>query len=356
MRGRGLAIAAAAAVGMPSLAAAASHEDTWQGAAFVWENDYFGRDKIHTDRWYTNGIHYAWSYRRSATPPPAFQWVREFGKLVGVRSGTGEPTAAGFIGQNMYTPKEISLTTQQLNDRPYAGMLTAGIGSFAYLGDAHRALELRLGVVGPASMAEELQTGFHKLIRDEPPLGWDFQVRPRLAMQASWMHTERFRRALPDWAGIHLHGRVTVGSVKNLAAAGVTFVAGERDRVFGAPDEGDFFAVDFNERSNGFTHPWLKRVTLFGQLQGSAVASNYLIEGRTFGPQPQIDLKRTAWMATLGASVRMSKQWRLEYRVKRRSAEFSSQFPGPNDRMHSYGEVRIVKDFDQSSGPESQPL
>lgn len=347
------------AVLSPMTGLAAEAEDTWQGAAFVWENDYFGRDKIHTDRWYTNGMHYAWSYRRGTQVARPFELVRQLGKeYFGVTSDTGDPTVGGFVGHNIYTPKDIEPTTQQIFDRPYAGILSFGVGSFGYRGASHRALDLRIGVVGPAALGRQVQAGFHELIKDDPPNGWHLQVRPRLAVQASLMHTERWLDlpVLPTWAALHGHGRVTVGSVKNTIASGLTLVAGETKRVLGAPDEGDFFAVDFNERENQFTTPWLKRATLFAQIQVAAVGSNYLIEGRTYGPQPQIELKRNTWMATLGASVRLSQKWRLEYRVKRRSAEFLSPFPGPNDRMHSYGEVRIVKDFDSSSGPETTPF
>jgi lipid A 3-O-deacylase len=341
---------------------AADPEDAWQGAAFVWENDYFGRDRIHTDRWYTNGMHYAWSYRRGQAIAAPFRWVREFGReYLGIESDTrgGEPTAAGFIGHNIYTPKDIEVTTQQIHDRPYAGQLTFGIGSFAYRGDWHKALELRIGVVGPAALGGEVQRTFHKIIKDDPPLGWHLQVRPRPVIQASLMATKRFRDlpVLPAWAALHWHGRATVGSIKNVLATGATLVAGERDRVFGAPDEGDFFAVDFNQRANYFPRDsFMRRVTFFAQVQAAAVGSNYLIEGKTYGPRPQIELKHGTWMAAIGASIRLSNAWRLDYRVKRRSSEFLSAFPGSNDKMHSYGEVRLSKDFHISSGPEEMQL
>lgn len=366
----------------------AQTEERLQGIAIVWENDFYGLAKTNTDRWYSNGMHGAWSYRRGASLSPPFVWVRSIGKELGVVSTTpneslmntagnlpAEPTAAGFIGHNIYTPTHIRVTTQQIYDRPYAGLLTFGIGSFAYCRndaqahcrDAHRALDLRVGVVGPGAFGERVQTGFHKIINNPPPEGWALQVRPRLALQASYMHTERFNKEnpglefLPRWAGIHWHGRVTAGTVKNLAATGVTFIAGERDRVFGAPDEGDAFAVDFNERTNYFrsdadADSWLKRVSLLAQFQVAGVASNYLITGKTYGPQPQIQLKHGVWMATLGASVKLGHQTRMEFRLKRRSVEFTSPFLGSNEKIHSYGELRYVWDFDPKSSGRRESL
>jgi hypothetical protein len=336
--------------------ASADPASSWQGGAFVLENDWLGRGKVLEDRWYTNGAHFGWSYRRDAPLAAPFEWFRHVAEShLDVRSDTGPPTIAGFVGQNIYTPKDIQLATPQAHDRPYAGLLTFGFDAFAYRGNGHRALDLRVGVAGPAAGGGEIQSGFHRLIHSDLPNGWHLQVRPRPVLQASYMHTERYRDLplLPEWAAIHWHGRVTGGTVRNVLATGLTIVAGERDRVFGAPDEGDFFALDFNERRNYFPSGWLQRVSVIAQAQVSGVASNYLIEGKTYGPQPQIELKRRTWMATLGASIRLNEGWRFEYRIKRRSAEFISPALAPTDRIHTYGEVRFVKDFDFSPGNES---
>lgn len=345
---------AAACIGTPA-AAAPSDEGDLQGWSLVLENDFFGRATTSTDRWYTNGVHYAHSYRKGRPVHRPLELVGEIGReYFGVRGQDGHSTtAAEFFGHNIYTPNDLDPSTPQVYDRPYAALLFYGMGSFAYHGDQHRAFDLRIGVVGPAAGGDEVQSGIHRLIKDGLPNGWAYQVRPRLALQGTLTHTQRFfdRGPLPHWGAIHLHGRATVGTIKNVAAVGITFVAGEKTRVFGAPDEGDFLAVDFHNRQNHFRASWLRRSTFFAQMQMSAVASNYLIEGRTYGPQHEIELKRGVWMSTFGISQRLSREWRLEYRIKRRSAEFKAAQPyGRNGQIQSYGEVRLVRDYD--AGPD----
>jgi lipid A 3-O-deacylase len=346
-----LALCATASIAAP--AAAPAPEGDLQGWSLALENDFFGRATISTDRWYTNGLHYAHSYRKGRPLHRPLELVREMGReYFGVKSTNGNAsTAAESFGHNIYTPNDVDPSTPQVYDRPYAALLYYGLGAFAYDGNAHRAIDLRIGVVGPAAGGDELQSGIHRLIDDGLPNGWAYQVRPRLALQGTWTHTQRYvdQPQLPHWGAIHLHGRATVGTVKNLVAAGITFVAGEKTRVFGAPDEGDFVAVDFNNRQNSFRAGWLRRTTFFAQMQMAAVASNYLIEGRTYGPRPEIELKRGVWMSTFGVSQRLSREWRLEYRIKRRSAEFKAAEPyGRNGQIQSYGEVRLVRDYDAS--------
>jgi hypothetical protein len=146
---------------------------------------------------------------------------------------------------------------------------------------------------------------------------------------------------------IHGTGRATLGTLKNNLSLGLTAIAGEKDRVLGMPDEGDFMAVDFNGRGNDLPPP-LDRLTVFAQVQWTAVGSNHFITGRTYGPRPEIELRRSVLMQTLGVSWRFSQRSRLEYRIKRRSHEFSSREPlAPDDDYHSYGEVRWVVDLER---------
>lgn len=322
-----------------------------QGSFFAIENDYLGRTKVHTDRWYTNGLLYARSYQRDK-PPALLAAALELGRRqFGLLADTEGPTTTLFIGQNIYTPSDIERSDPQIFDRPWGGWLFAGTGLSLFDGPRHRSVEIKLGVVGPASMAEQVQRGIHKLIDDDDPAGWRNQLRPRLGVQASYMLTHRWNDAdlalLPRWAGVHGHVRGTLGTVKTLGAVGLTLVAGERDRVFGAPDEGDYLAADFSKRDPSRI-PFLfgSRLTLFLQAQWAAVAYNHFITGRTYGePQPQIELKRSNLMMTLGFSVQASRSCRIEYRVKRRTPEFTVPGQARDDSYHSYGELRLVRDL-----------
>ncbi|HEU4458084.1 MAG TPA: lipid A deacylase LpxR family protein [Methylibium sp.] len=330
--------------------AAAGEDACLQGLLFSIENDYLGRGRFNTDRWYTNGLHAAWSYRRDeACTGPGTRAARALGNVVTPLGGDlpDAPDIYFGFGQNIYTPQDITIAEPQPDDRPWAGYLYGVVGSAAERGGGrHEAVELKLGLVGPASQAAGLQRWFHdKVIHDDEPRGWPNQLRPRLAAQLNYTFTQRWTDIglLPDWAGVHGHLRASLGRPRTLAALGLTLVAGEKERVFGAPDEGDHLGLDFREHANhlpGLLH----RLTVYAQAQVAGVAYNQFISGTSFGPQSEVKPRRAVVMTTLGFSWRTGGTSRLEYRVKWRSRDFEPPADAPTDRVQRYGELRWVVD------------
>ena len=81
--------------------------------------------------------------------------------------------ASLLLGQNIYTPADTTSYQLVAEDRPYAGWLYFGFGFAANQGSRrYDKLELEIGVVGPLSFAEEVQTFWHSLF------GLDFDVIP----------------------------------------------------------------------------------------------------------------------------------------------------------------------------------
>ena len=98
-----------------------------------------------------------------------------------------------FVGQEGFTPTELSDADIRPLDRPYAGTLYVGArgglwrgpesGPAWGRGGAWR-YEALLGLIGPAALGEEQQTGIHRAIEDEIPLGWRHQIRNGLLLDA----------------------------------------------------------------------------------------------------------------------------------------------------------------------------
>src|SRR3546814_15174227 len=76
----------------------------------------------------------------------------------------------------MYTPDDVALRNPPLDDRPYAGWLYGSVGLIAETGRRLDQLELTLGVVGPASLAEQTQKLIHEITDSQEPRGWDTQL------------------------------------------------------------------------------------------------------------------------------------------------------------------------------------
>ena len=167
---------------MWSLPALASDETETGTLSLVFENDLF----YDTDRNYTNGVRASWLSGPDRTPAWALRAARWFPLFPD--GGTVRTSYA--VGQNMYTPEDIALRDPPLDDRPYAGWLYGSIGLIAETGQRLDQLELSLGVVGSASLAEQTQKFIHEITDSQEPRGWDTQLENEpgvvLTYQRSW--------------------------------------------------------------------------------------------------------------------------------------------------------------------------
>jgi hypothetical protein len=316
------------------LAAQALDNEGHQGWVLSWENDLFARG--HTDRWYTNGFHFA-----SARLPHFDEPVKAATSSILGYGGYDQPSISFLLGQNIYTPGKISVSAPQPNDRPWGGYLYVGVGAAEYRNNAHLASDLKVGAIGPGSLARQTQRAVHKATGSTEPLGWDNQLRPRIGAQATYMYTYRFHDfdALPA-LGVHPFGRVTVGNTKDLATIGLSAIVGEKERVIGAVDEGDFLATDFNRRRNYLPGGW-QRWTFYAQVQLARVWRNYFITGPTFGEHGDLMLKHYVATTALGCGFQVTRKLRIDYAVRRRGPEFELSGSSAEDRYQTYGEIRF---------------
>jgi hypothetical protein len=75
----------------------------------------------------------------------------------------------------MHTPDDITVPNPPEDDQPYAGMLYVDNLLYARNERWTHAWELKLGVVGPSSLAEDAQKAIHDMVGDDEPMGWDTQ-------------------------------------------------------------------------------------------------------------------------------------------------------------------------------------
>lgn len=93
------------------------------------------------------------------------------------------------LGQSMYTPEDFTRSDLIVDDRPYAGLLYAGLAwnrrKFNPKSnlDIHDTREITVGVIGPLSLAEQAQNLVHDAFGDERFLGWDNQLENEPALQ-----------------------------------------------------------------------------------------------------------------------------------------------------------------------------
>jgi len=139
------------------------------------ENDVF----TYSDNNYTNGIGISWMSNAVDTYNDR-SFVRRWGNLWSFLPFVGDEGyrtyAAWSFAQEMFTPNDIKATHPPLDDQPYAGVLYVDNNIYAVGGRWTHVWQLRVGIVGPASQAEQAQKWVHKGVGSDEPMGWDTQL------------------------------------------------------------------------------------------------------------------------------------------------------------------------------------
>lgn len=157
------------------VSSAAFGEPTSGAISVTIENDSF----TGSDDAYSNGVGLTWTSREVSSldrDNQARAWARAWSYLPGVSGPETERYVSLTLAQEIHTPDDITLESPPLDDRPYAGMLYLDSVVYRQSPGMNDAWTLRLGIVGPASHADDTQTWFHDVVDADEPRGWDHQL------------------------------------------------------------------------------------------------------------------------------------------------------------------------------------
>ena len=301
-------------------AAPARAEDRY--GAFVLQNDaFFGRD----GGGYTNGVFFsniraASSGTETVAPPLLLGPVAD---LLGVGSAT---LASSSLGQIMITPRDITRREPDPADAPYIGALVYRATQIEVAGDVAQMASLNLGVIGPASGAEQTQRAIHRVIGSDRPEGWDSQVSNRPLIGLERYVAKRYAWGAGPAGGasgdVVLQGGGMLGNLESLAGASVLLRYGiGLERSFASTMNVTGRTADPFVLGEG----WFA----FAGLAADRVFNHTGIGG-------EADLRKTRATATLG----------IAYGWRSSSLTFSLQSADPlirsSNRRQSYGSVTYL--------------
>ena len=279
------------------------------------ENDRFAGQ----DRHYTNGVRASWITPDGGVPG----LLRDVGDLIPFFPGDGELKNSWSIGQNMYTPKDLRATNPDPDDRPYAGWLYVSGGLAEVTERRMDRLQLTLGVIGPASLADKTQKEIHRIVGAPMPRGWDHQLGNEPTLMVSY---ERQVRALEHATGtgwqmdVIRHWGATLGTPFTLINSGLTLRAG-RNLPYGFGPSRIQPALP----GSGLFVPRARRGWyVFAGVDVRAVAWNVFLDGSTFRDSPGVDRNPLVGDAQAGAVLSLGRA-RLTYTHVFRSREFTDQ-------------------------------
>lgn len=300
-------------------------EDVERGVlTFQYENDLLSG----TDRYYTNGVRLSYTSPALRDQIPwaadALEWLYPFDPGADARLHVS-------LGQNMFTPGDIEIAELIPDDRPYAGWLYAGIGLnveawqdfFGKRFNRQDALELELGVVGPASFAEETQKFVHDLIGSPKPKGWDNQLKNEPGLL---IVLERKLRTPPlSWGSLQMDAiptvNVSLGNVETSGGLGGIVRLGQGlEADYGPPMirpnlTGRTF---FKQPAQAFN--WY----VFAGTEGRLVARDIFLDGNTFRDSHSVDKKHVVGTFQAGAAASYHNV-RLTFSYIVRTREFEGQ-------------------------------
>ncbi|WP_213909740.1 lipid A deacylase LpxR family protein [Stutzerimonas nitrititolerans] len=292
----------------------ASHADLY---SLKIENDIISSG---SDGHYTNGFELMRSFQ-----PEADHWSRRFAAAMPGWASDEIDNVAYRFGHQIYTPNEIETADLIEDDRPYAGLLFAGVSMFsdlAYEGWRETSgLHLDVGLVGPGAGGKKIQRGVHKITDSDEPRGWNNQLRNEpfvnIGYQKRWWLQQRL-------AGLELeYGPSLGGSLGNLytyGSAGLGVRIGQGlARSFSIPAVAPAQSGSmYFDQGGGFA--W----SLFANLEGRYMAHNMLLEGNTFKDSHSVDSRE--WVGDAKAGVALTwNSWQLAFASVWRTKEFHGQ-------------------------------
>ncbi len=294
---------------------------------FQLENDLFGGG---TDRHYTHGSRISVF---SSEEPTKFEedFKNDLDSYI-PKELWPESKRIGFIlGQNMFTPEDISRSDLIEDDQPYAGWLYLGAlvvtenssGDKSYL----NTLEINIGMIGPAAQAEVIQTEVHRIKGIPLPNGWEHQLENEPGFVLYYEHKRNFRTEadvsgvkadiMPS-AGFALGNVYTYGTLGALVRIGNN-LQGD----YGPPlIRPGLSGSGFFKRQKGFN--WY----LFAGVQCRAMGRNIFLDGNSFQKSHSVSKKILVGDLQVGFMVTFYERYRLGFTNVYRTKEFKGQREG----------------------------
>ncbi|WP_232322012.1 lipid A deacylase LpxR family protein [Photobacterium jeanii] len=305
--------------------------DTKQTVSFSMENDGI----VQQDKNYTNGIFLDYASAASKdinqTAPSPFATVASWLPL-------HDDSWQGWrisLGQQMWTPSDITLTTPQPNERPYAGLLYLDFGVHQFNHQATDKLTLKLGTVGPNSFAEDAQKFVHRITPSEQPKGWDYQIDNQVIVNLNYEGQRLLHRASTplgrqwEFTGV---GRLDVGNFRSEAAIGGMFRWGKNltDNMGAASFSTSQFSdvAMLSASQSGYF--------LFAGVEGRYRFNDITIEGDK--PQEVDDVTLQHWQAGVVAGVTF---YRQRWGINLTMAANSKNYQEDNLDVNLFGAFKI---------------
>ncbi len=270
--------ASCAVIATATLALSAAAEDATY--TLVIENDYvFNQDRDYSSGFQPDYVSPAKVNRDGLTGHIA-------GRVLGAKPADPVRKRIG-IGQYIFIPADTSGPRNPEGQHPYAGFLYGVYGVMVEKEPTRLdSFHTQIGLVGPGSLAEEVQDVFHNAFGDDEALGWDSQLDHEIAF--SFTYDQARKHKLFELGRLEseiiTNGGASMGTLLTQAHVGANWRLGF--------DLGDDYgpvklfpytsAGQWDNKSAASGYVYLGAV-------GRAVGRNLFLDGNTFQAGPNVD-------------------------------------------------------------------
>jgi len=277
-----------------------------------------------SDKHYTHGLQLSYvGDQQAMTQAPIGAWVADHLMLPG---GTDTTLREGwFFGQSMFTPEDLLRPEPDPRDRPYAGWLFGGLRLYRDSGTVLDRADVTLGMVGPASLASDLQRRWHAMGigGGQKPQGWNYQLRDEpgliLSEQRSWrISLARGPLEMEALPQVNL----ALGNVYDYAGAGLMLRLGQGLAADWGPPR-----MAPGQQGSDFQVPQGFGWYLFAGLEGRAVARNLFLDGNSFETSRHVGHEDFVGDFTAGVALLLPSM-RADFAYVLRTREFPGQREG----------------------------
>ena len=283
----------------------------------IFDNDIFN----NTDYYYTNGA-------RIEIVLPAAKNSPVNKILLGLKSN--DIDVSGFsIAQNIYTPVNPEANEIVYGDRPFAAYLT--VGQFRESYNLKKRLQIKsaldLGVMGPMSLGEQVQSTVHEL----EPSGWKYQVQNSFLLN----YYVKIEKGLFSSSKLELNamGDMSIGTLYDKMGGGLRFRVGSFLPVYRGP-----MTICCDRAKKGQLQYWF-----FMSGKADFIAYDATLQGSMFNDHsPYVissnELNRLVYQGSFGVALYYD-----NLGVELENFYLSPEFEGAHH--FKYGRIKLVANF-----------
>ncbi|MGQ7847153.1 lipid A deacylase LpxR family protein [Granulosicoccus sp. 3-233] len=299
---------------------------------FTFENDLF----VGEDNGYTNGLGLTFGKGpfREFNDTNLPRWLQPLISNSYLNRGEGmRRGVAHMYAQRMQTPQDITVAEPIEGDLPYAGLLAWQGTFYEYNEFRSDQVSLSLGIVGPASLAEQGQSIIHTITGSDQPEGWNLQLKNELVGRVEALRVWKLARSTAGprgWDVLGLGG-VGLGTLQSGMGAGIAMRWGSNleytHSTFSLEADRQVNPLAIRE-SNGFY--------AYAGAKAGVVFNDVLVQGNTFTDSHSAELEH--WQNQLSAGLVWS-MGKLAYVFQ--LSTFSSHIES-TDKREKYGALSVT--------------